>query len=160
MKKIVTKSMIALLAVFSVLLLADSSNAQPRRARGSVYTNAEVSRVIRRVETTVDNFKREFDRSLDRSRLDGSRREDNLNERARQLELATDELRREFDRRDRWAENRDEVRRCLDIATDINVAMRNRRLGGRTESLWSKARTELNTLARYYSLPGVGSRAY
>ena len=160
MRKIIAKSMIGLMAALSFLLVADSAQAQPRRARGRVYTKAEVNRVIKRVEDNVDKFKKEFDKSLDRSRLNNSQREDDLNAKARQLESATDELRREFDRRDAWIENRDEVRRCLNIATDINVAMRNRRLGGKTESLWAKVRAELNTLAQIYNLPGVGSSAY
>lgn len=160
MRKVITNSIFALLAVCSVLLLADAASAQPRRARGRVYTKAQVNEIIKRVEENMDKFKKEFDKSLDRSRLNNTQREDNLNQRAKDLESATDELRREFDRRDSWAENRDEVVRCLNIATDIDVAMRNRRLGGKTESLWTKVRYELNTLAKVYNLPQVGSRAY
>lgn len=155
MRKVINFSLFAWLVVFSVLLLADAASAQPRRARGRVYTKAQVNEIIKRVEENMDKFKKEFDKSLDRSRLDGTQREDNLNRRAGDLERATDELRREFDRRDSWAENRDEVSRCLNIATDVDVAMRNRRLGGKTESLWAKVRFELNTLARVYNLPQV-----
>jgi hypothetical protein len=160
MRKIITGSMIAFAAAFTVLFIAETTQAQPRRARGRVYTKSEVNRVIKRVETSVDIFRKEFDKSLDRSRLNNTEREDNLNEKAKQLESETDELRREFDRHDAWIENRDEVRRCLNIATDINVAMRNRRLGGKTESTWARVRADLNTLAQIYNLPGVGSGAY
>jgi hypothetical protein len=142
------------------ILSAEVTYAQPRRARGRVYTKAEVDRLIKRVEERTDDFVKEFDKSLDRSRLNGTRREDELNRRAHDLESATDELRREFDRRDTWQENRDEVRKCLRIASDIDVAMRNRKLGGRTESTWVEVRAELNTLAQLYNVPLVGSAAY
>lgn len=144
-------------ALFSVLILANDADAQNRRA---AYTKRDVDRIINRVEQRVDVFVRQFDASLDRSRLNGKRREDVLNSRARALESATDELRRDFDRRDRWIENRDEVRRCLNIAADIQVAMRNRKLGRATENNWRNVQYELNTLARVYNLPAIGSGSY
>jgi hypothetical protein len=155
MRKILTSAIFTLAALFSVLVLADNADAQYRRAS---YTKRDVDRIINRVEQRVDVFVRQFDASLDRSRLDGSRREDVLNSRARALESATDELRRDFDRRDRWIENRDEVQRCLNIASDIQVAMRNRRLGRATENNWRNVQYELNTLARVYNLPAIGGR--
>jgi hypothetical protein len=151
---------ISLFIFVSFVFSVESISAQPRRARGRVYTKADVDRLIKRVEERTEDFVKEFDKSLDRSGLDGTLREDTLNRRAHDLESATDELRREFDRRDSWQENKDEVRKCMRIATDIDVAMRNRRLGGRTESTWAELRAELNTLARLYNVPLVGSAAY
>lgn len=141
-------------------LLAAGISAQPRAARGRIYTKAEVESIINRVEDRSDKFKKEFDRALDRSRLNNSNREDQLNQYAKDLEKNTDELRHEFDRRDSWIENKDEVRKCLSSATRINVAMRNRRLGPKVESTWSALRFELNTLAQVFNLPPVGSASY
>ncbi|MDT4967830.1 MAG: hypothetical protein QOJ64_2567, partial [Acidobacteriota bacterium] len=98
--------------------------------------------------------------ALDRSGLNGTKREDRLNEYARDLEKALDQLRGEFDRKESYIETRTETRRCLDIASDINVAMRNRRMGGETERQWALLRAELNTLAEVYGLPFVGSQEY
>jgi hypothetical protein len=147
-------------ACAALLLLTMTSVAQPRIARGRVYTKAEVERIIRRVEDRSDKFKKEFDKALDRSRLNNTNREDQLNQYAKDLEKATDELRSEFDRRDAWVENKEEVRKCLSVATKLNVAMRNRRLGPKVESTWSALRYELNTLAGVYNLPPVGSAVY
>lgn len=152
---------ITLAVVGSLLVLSAPAEAQRRRRplqRG--YTKAHVDQIIKRVEERSDRFVKLFDRSLDRSGLDGTNREDRLNEYARNLETALDELRREFDRKDNYVENRPEVRRCLDIATNINVAMRNRRLGAETERQWALLRSELNTLAGVYGLPLVGSAQY
>jgi len=160
MKKYFVNLFTALAVVLMVLTFADESSAQRRESRNRRMSKAQVKQVINRVEDRVDNFVRNFDRSLDNSRLDGTQREDRLNRRARDLERATDELSREFQRRDAWIENKDEVRRCLNIASDIDRNMRNRRYGSKTESNWARVRYELNTLADIYNLPKVGSNSY
>jgi hypothetical protein len=156
------KVFITLAAVCALVILSSPAEAQRRRRppaqRG--YTKPQVNEIIKRVEERSDRFVKLFDKSLDRSRLDGSNREDRLNEYARNLETALDDLRREFDRKESYVETRPEVRRCLDIASNINVAVRNRRLGGETERQWALLRAELNTLADVYGLPPVGSSSY
>jgi hypothetical protein len=161
MRKYFVNMFVALAAVLMVLTFASESNAQRRReARGKMRTKAEVKVIIDRVEDRVDNFVKNYDKSLDRSRLNGSSREDWLMKRAKDLESATDELSREFQRRDAWVENKDEVRKCLNIATDIDRNMRNYNFGAATESNWARVRYELNTLADVYNLPKVGAGAY
>ena len=153
--------MIAFSAFVILLGIADSSSAQPRReARGRAMTKRQVKAVIDRVEDRVDNFVKNFDKSLDRSRLDGSSREDQLMKRARDLEAATDELSREFGRRDKWGENKDEVRKCLKIASDIDLSVKRNKFGSVTEGNWSRVRYELNTLADIYNLPKVSAMIY
>lgn len=154
MKNLVVKSLFVLFAIVSVFAASIPVQAS------SGYTKAEVDRIINRAETQSDIFVKTFDRALDKSRLNGSAREDYLNKRAKDLEKQLDELRREFDRRDLWIENKDEVRRCLNIATDINVAMKNRKFGYGVEAQWILLRKELNALAKAYNLPLVGSAAY
>jgi len=143
-------------AAFAVLLLCPAAPAQRRAARGREYTKADVDRIIKRVEDRSDKFRKEFDKALDKSRLNGSYREDQLNQYAKDLEHATDDLRHQFDRNDRWIDNREQVRTCLTLAGKIDVAMRNRRLGAKAESTWAALRFDLNTLAQVYNLPGVG----
>jgi len=160
MTKNLMKVATASFVVFMVLVLADFSNAQPRRARGKVYTKGHVENVIKRVETRADNFVDNFDESLDNSNLDGSEREDNLMKKARKLENETDDLKNQFDKSDRWIDNKPQVRKVLNIATDLNKVLKRRRMGKKTEANWAKLRYELNTLAKIYRLPKVGSRAY
>lgn len=161
MKRNILRLFIGASAVLMVLMLADSADAQRRReTRGRGVNKSQVKVIVNRVEDRVDNFVKNFDKSLDRSRLDGSSREDWLNKRARDLESATDELAREFDRRDAWIENKEEVRRCLNIATDIDRNIKNYRYGSGTEANWARVRFELNTLADVYNLPKVGANIY
>lgn len=160
MNKKFLKLFTGLAALIMVLVLADAGFAQ-RRARGRNYTKAQVENIIGRVEERVDNFVGRIDNALDNNkRLDGTQREDNINDRARDLEKATDELRREFDRNDAWIENKDEVRQCLNIAGDINAVMKRRKFNRETEANWERVRYELNTLAKVYNLPNVGSNTY
>lgn len=161
MKLNTTRLLIGIFSVVALFTMVDTTNAQKRReVRGRGLNKAQVKVIIDRVEDRVDNFVKNFDKSLDRSRLDGSSREDWLNKRAKDLERATDELKREFDRRDSWAENKDEVRSCLNIASDIDKNMRNYRYGTATETNWARVRFELNSLADVYNLPKVGSSTY
>ena len=133
--------------------LSVSVSAQNRRYyRNRINTKAEIDRLIRRVENQSDRFVRSFDRSLDDSRFDGTRREDNLNQRARSLENDLDYLRREFDRTDRYLDTRSQVSRVMTTAEGINGVVRHRRLGGNTERVWAQLRSELNALASAYNL--------
>lgn len=161
MKNSIIKGMFGVLAILLILVMTEVGSAQKnRKARGKTYTRADVERVIARVETRTDNFVDNFDESLDNSNLDGTEREDDLMDKARALESATDELRREFDRSDTWIENKAEVRSCLNIASDINRTMKNRKMGAVTEKNWANVRYELNTLAKIYKLPVVGASDY
>jgi len=162
MKRIGLRTFVVMAAVLMMLAFIETASAQhPRReARGRAMTKQQVKAVINRVEDRVDNFVKNFDRSLDHSRLNGSSKENWLMTRARDLERSTDELASEFDKRDAWIDNKDETRRCLNIATDIDRNMRANRYGGGTERNWNNVRFELNTLADIYNLPRVGANVY
>ena len=162
MRRITIGFFSVLLTLGTITVLSTDASAQRvrREARGRGMTKAQVKAVINRVEDRVDNFVSNYDKALDKSRLDGSSRENWLMNRARDLERATDELSREFDRRDAWIENKDETRKCLNIASDIDRNMRNYRFGSAAETNWARVRLELNTLADIYNLPRVGAAAY
>lgn len=155
MKNYSLKFLVIIVAIVgSICAMSGEANAQIRRNN---LSRAQIDRLIKNVEERVDRFVVQFDYALDNSRLNNTQREDNLNQRARDLEAATDELRREFDRNDSKRENSAEVRKCLNIASDINVAMKNRRLNAASERNWAAVRNELNALARAYNLPPIGS---
>jgi hypothetical protein len=143
-----------LAALCGTLFLFADAHAQ-RRARGRVFTKDQVNNIIKRVETRSDEFVGALDKALDKSKLDGTKREDELNKQAKRLENTLDDLRREFDRKESYLETKPEVAKVLAIANDINNAMQNRRLGGEAERLWIALRYDLNTLAGVYNLPGV-----
>jgi tetrahydromethanopterin S-methyltransferase subunit B len=144
--------------MFIVLLVADTANAQTRRGRA--VSKQQMEQLLERIEERTDKFSNQLNKSLDRSRLDGSRTEDNIAERASELENATDELRREFDHNDTRRENRPEARKILRAATLVNRIMNRRNFSRQAENSWITLRAELNALARIYGLPTVGARSY
>ena len=156
MRNVTNKLFVALFAAGLMLTLLALPGQAQRRGRGGYrapeYTKGQIETIIRRVENRSDEFVRLFDKSLDRSRLDGTRREDRLNEQARDLERDLDSLRRDFDRTDRYTDTRAQVSRVLNTASGINQVVSRRRLGGDTERQWSLVRVELNALADAYNL--------
>ncbi len=159
MRNNISKLFAGLAVLLMIAALADTNYAQ-RRVRRSGYTKEQVEQLLERIEERSDAFSNQLNKSLDRSRLDGSRAEDNITERASELENATDELRREFDHNDTRGENRPEAEKVLTTATTLDRLMRSRNFGGQTESTWAALRAELNILAKLYGLQAVGSRSY
>ena len=158
MKNNLLKICAVFIAMFIVLLVADTANAQTRRGRA--VSKQQMEKLLERIEERTDAFSNQLNKSLDRSRLDGGRTEDNIAERASELENATDELRREFDHNDTRGENRPEARKILRAATLVNRIMNRRNFSRQAENSWITLRAELNALARIYGLPTVGARSY
>lgn len=156
MKNKFTKLFLSLAAMLIVLFAADSSNAQMRRMRG--VSKQQIEDSLKRIEEKTDHFSNQLNKSLDRSRLDGGKTEDNIADRAKDLENATDELRREFDFSDTRGETRQNVRKVLSAATAVNRIMTRRNFSRQSENSWVNLRAEINALARFYSLPAIGAR--
>lgn len=136
----------------------DRNNDRREDRRNNRWGNTNkraIENLVRRVEDRTDSFVRQFDRALDNSRADGTRREDRLNQLASELERATNQLRREFDRSDSLQENRDEVERCISIASRIDRAVSRGRIGNGVQNSWRTLRNELNALARAYNVRSV-----
>lgn len=159
MKNNLSKLFAGLAAFLIIAALPDTNYAQRRAAR-AVYSQQQVEQLLERIEERTDAFSNQLNKSLDRSRLDGSRAEDNIAERVSELENATDELRREYDHNDTRGENRPEAQKILNTATEVNRIMNIRNFSSQAENSWVRLRTELNTLARVYGLPAVGARSY
>jgi cell division septum initiation protein DivIVA len=159
MRNNISKLFAGLAALLTIVALADTNYAQ-RRVRGSGYTKEQVEQLLERIEERSDAFANQLNKSLDRSRLDGSRAEDNITERVSELENATDELRREYDHNDTRGENKPEARKILNTATEVNRIMMRRNFSRQAENSWLRLRTELNALATIYRLPAVGASSY
>ncbi len=112
--------------------------------------DSQVETVLRRVETRSDTFRTSLDRALDRSRFDGTNRENNINEFAKDFENATDELRRKFD--GRTSVDADVSNVLVRAARIDDFMRRNLRRETVAQRDWRTLRTDLNLLASYYRL--------
>jgi len=153
MKNMRFKLLLTLFAICGLLAISQPSLAQGT-ARGQFYTKADVERIIKRVEDRSDAFRKVVDKSLDKSALDGTRREDNINEQIKELENAIDKLKKDFSRANTWQETREQVQTVLNEADEVNAIVRRGRWkrGGPVKSEWALVRNDLNRLAGVYNL--------
>jgi len=130
----------------------------------SRVNDRQVGIIIGRIETRTDTFRATVDRALDRTRYDGTRAEDNINQFIQNFEQATDQLRNRFNGRNAAASD---VENVLRQAAYIDGFMRRNQLTNRAQNEWQMLRTDLNELATAYNvawnwnttLPPYGSTA-
>lgn len=112
-------------------------------------SDKEVERILRSIENQSKRFRSSLDSALDRSRLNGTRREDDVNEFIKQFD---DEVKR---LRDRFSEHKSvaaDVQSVLDRAARIDDFMSRRDLSRKSEDEWTRLRANLDELARAYSV--------
>ena len=150
MRNSLKKSFGALMMCCMVLALAAPSFAQWRGS--GRYNRGSIDRLIRQAESRSNQFVAVFDRALDRSRLEGTIREDRLNERAAELERQLNVAREALNRStNHWA-IRSSISNALDVGQAINTVMRRRNLTPNAERQWMMLRSDLNRLAMAYGL--------
>lgn len=109
----------------------------------------QVAQIIRRLEVNTNRFRQRLDASLDRSRQDGTRAEDTINDFVRDFENATDQLRQRFGNRQSVAAD---VEAVLQKAAVIDNFMARRRAVRGAENEWLQVKTDLDTLASVYGV--------
>ena len=138
---------ITLAAIFAITAVGISTSAQQRPYR--ITERQNIDQLMRRIESRSAQFRQSLYNALDRSTIDGTRREDNINEFVGNFETATRNL------RDRFNERRDvvgDVNAVLTQAQSIDRFMGRQRLASNVEQDWSVLRSDLDTLAGYYSV--------
>lgn len=112
-----------------------------------IATDVQLRRLLARLESTTDVYKRQMNIALDRSRLNNTNGEDGINSYISEFEDATDRLKQRFDDRESVGTDASEV---LTRAQFIDRFMTSNRLTVASQTQWRNIRTDLNTLARYY----------
>jgi hypothetical protein len=114
-------------------------------------TDKEVEELIHRIESQSDTFRKSLDSALDRSRLNNTRREDDINAFVKEFYKETKQLHDNFDHHKSTA---NDVRTVLDRAAQIDQFMRRNRLRNDREALrdWTQLRTLLDELAGVYNV--------
>lgn len=116
---------------------------------------------IRRVRNRSDDFRNHLDSALDRSRIDDTRREDRINDMAREFERAAHRLDDRFDNGRDLNRSADEARHLLEVGVRIDQLMARARLrDGRAQSDWAQIRQDLRVIANAYGSYGYGNGPY
>lgn len=112
-------------------------------------TDREVEKIIHRIEQQSDKFRSALDAGLDKSRFDGTRREDDINAFVKEFYAQTKTLHEHFD--DHKSTSAD-VQSVLERASSIEAFLRRNRLRGNVTKEWSRLRANLDELARVYNV--------
>jgi len=111
----------------------------------------QVKQLLARIKKEADQFRGSLDKALDRSRLDGSREENSINQSVTDFAKATNRLRTRFDRRQMvTGDVEDVLRRGGGI--DRFMFTERGQLPVNTENDWLAVRRDLDGLARAYNL--------
>ena len=110
---------------------------------------------IHRLDRLAKDFERDLDRSLDRSRVDGTRREDRFNNEARQFRNAVGNLKSSFGNGRDLYRSRDEAQRVLNEARQLDRVVG--RLNNQASYRWAEIRRELNVISNAYNIGYYGS---
>lgn len=125
-------------------------------AQIGVVRERQVRNLLTRIETRTDSFRREVQYSLDRTPLATTNREDRIADFITDFENATDSMRRNFESSRSISADVNEV---LNRAAFINRFMSRNQLSATAESEWIRIRTDLDTLARLYTVAWDWNRA-
>jgi len=141
-------NLIALVFVMTGLVAATRTQAQ---VVGQPYrlSDKEVERILHRIENQANAFRRSLDTALDRSRLNGTNREDDINAFIKNFDEQTKRLHDRFDDHKSVAAD---VEAVLNRAADIDQFMRRQRLSERAQNDWSALRASLDELAAAYNV--------
>jgi hypothetical protein len=143
-----TKGMrFTMLVILTALLWGTGSTTAAAAQRPYRVSDFQVEQLLRRIEQRSNTFQNSLNMALDRSIIDGSRREDNINQFVDEFAAATTRLRQRFDGRSSSAADAREV---MIRAGYIDRFMQRHNLSAGVERNWIALRSDLSTLADYY----------
>ena len=144
----IKSGLLGLVFVISFLGVATRAHAQ---VVGQPYriSDKEVERILHRMENQANKFRHSLDAALDRSRLNGTNREDDINAFIKNFDEQTKRLHDRFDDHKSVAAD---VEAVLNSAASIDQFMRRQHLSERAQNDWSTLRGNLDDLAEAYNV--------
>jgi len=152
-KKVIKLSLVAgLLSLFIPAVASAQYWPNNRNDRNyGRYDSQYVRDSIHRLDRLAKDFERDLDRTLDRSRANGTRREDMVNNEARQFREAVGDLKSRFGNGRDLNRSRNEAQRVLNEASQLDrIASR---VNNQASYRWNEIRRELQIISNAY---GVG----
>jgi hypothetical protein len=138
----------------------DGGYGRDRRDDYNRYQRERLRNSARRISDLSRQFERDLDRALDRSRADGTFREDRINDQARSFRYAADEFRNRLSDARNLYGSTGAARNLLQLGARIDRIMsRTRFIDGRAVSDWAQIRQELRIISDAYGFRG-GDFAY
>lgn len=113
---------------------------------------------VHRLDRLAKDFERNMDRALDRSRANGSQREDRINEQVHQFRDAVGDLKSRVGNGRDLNRSADEARRVLEEGQQLDRVARTRWNDNRLSSDWSQIQRELRFISEVYGFRYNNSR--
>ena len=127
----------------------DRNNDRYGRNNGN-YGNA--NNTVRSLKSRTREFTRQLDRDLDRSRINGTRREDQINQVADRFKDAVNRLDNNYYNNNRgYNRNDGEMRRVFDLASQIERSIGRANVSQQTRGIWSSIRNDLQVISGGYN---------
>ena len=114
------------------------------------YDDRALKDSAQRLDRLAKDFERDMDRALDRSRVNGTSREDRINEEVHQFRRAAGDFKSRVGNGRDLNRSADQARRLLDEAQQVNRIARPRWFDGRLASQWSSIEQELRYISDVY----------
>ena len=132
-----------------IVVLISSNNFSVLAQRPYRVNDRQLEQLITRIESRSNSFRREVNTSLDRSRLNGTNRETEINNYIGDFETATNRLKDRFRNKQSVSSDVEDVMmRARYIDSFVRMNFRN----SSAESSWNTLRSDLNNLAQYYNV--------
>jgi hypothetical protein len=125
------------------------------------YDERAVRDSVHRLDRLAKNFEKDMDRALDRSRANGSSREDRINSQVHQFRDAVGDLKSRVGNGRDLNRSADEARRVLQEGQQLDRVARPRWFDSRLASEWSAIQRELRFISDVYGFRyggGYGGR--
>ena len=114
------------------------------------YDERAVRDSVHRLDRLAKDFEKDMDRALDRSRQNGTNREDRINDEVHQFRRAVSDLKSRVGNGRDLNRSSDQARRVLDEAQQLNRVARPRWFDNRLASEWSSIEQELRFISDAY----------
>jgi hypothetical protein len=114
------------------------------------YDNRSLRDSVHRLDRLAKDFERDMDRALDHSRVNGSQREDRINEETREFRNAVGDLKSRVGNGRDLNRSADEARRVLQQAQQVDRIARPRWFDSRLSAEWSQIQQELRVVSDAY----------
>lgn len=116
------------------------------------YRHSDLRAAADDAERLADRFRSQLDRELDRTIIDGTKRERQVEKRAAKLENALDDVRSAVRAGKKFNHARNRVQRALRYASELERDLVRLRLSPRLHQEWRHLQARLDQLANYYEL--------
>ena len=129
-------------------------NRYPDNRDNGRYDDRDLRDSVHRLDRLAKDFERDMDRALDRSRVNGTRREDNINNLVHDFRRAVGDLKSRVGNGRDLNRSSNEANRVLQLADNLERQARWNRFDSRVSSEWSQIQRELRVLEDVYGFRG------